>query len=200
MTLVGRKAPDFTASAVLASGEIVNQWQFFAETSEHYKILVFYPLDFTFVCPSELIALHNRKEAFAKRNAEVVTVSVDSQFTHAAWRNTPINKGGIGEVSFTMVSDLGHEIARMYGVESVEKKVAFRGTFVMDQQGVVQAQLVNNLPIGRNIDEIIRLLDAVRFHEAHGEVCPAGWMDGDQGMVANAGGVATYLNEHAKTL
>ncbi len=200
MTLVGRKAPDFTAAAVLASGEIVNQWHFFAETKEHYKIVVFYPLDFTFVCPSELIALHHRAEAFAKRNAAVVTISVDSQFTHAAWRNTPINKGGIGEVSFTMVSDLGHEIARMYGVESVENKVALRGTFVMDQQGVVQAQLVNNLPIGRNIDEIIRLLDAVRFHEAHGEVCPAGWTEGDQGMVANAGGVAKYLNEHAKAL
>ncbi len=200
MTLVGRKAPDFTVAAVLPDGRIQEDWSLYEQTQSKYKVLMFYPLDFTFVCPSELLAAHNRVEDFQKRQAEIVTVSIDSQFTHAAWRNTPVDQGGIGPVSFTMASDLSHDVMRMYGVELMEAKVALRATFIMDQAGIVQAQLVNNLPLGRNMGEILRLLDALQFHEKHGEVCPAGWTEGDQGMQPSSEGVASYLAKHSENL
>ena len=200
MTLVGRKAPDFTVPAVMADGSIEENWQFYEQTKGQYKILLFYPLDFTFVCPSELLAAHNRSEEFAKRNASIVTMSVDSHFTHAAWRKTPVTEGGVGAVNFTMASDLSHDVMRMYGVELMEAKVALRASFIIDQAGIVQAQLTNNLPLGRNMGEILRLLDALQFHEQHGEVCPAGWSSGDQGMTASAEGVAEYLGNNAANL
>lgn len=198
--LVGRKAPDFTAAAVLGNGEIENQYTLSNETKNKYALLVFYPLDFTFVCPSELISLHNRVEEFKARNVEVIAVSIDSQFTHSAWRNTPIEKGGIGEVAYTMVADVKHEICRAYGVEHPEAGVAFRGTFLIDEQGVIRAQIVNDLPIGRNIDEFIRLVDALQFFEEHGEVCPANWRKGSKGMTPTNEGVASYLAENAGAL
>jgi peroxiredoxin (alkyl hydroperoxide reductase subunit C) len=197
--LVGKKAPDFTAPAVLGSGEIVDSFSFSAATKGKKAVVFFYPLDFTFVCPSELLAFDHRVEEFKKRNVEVIGVSIDSHFTHNAWRNTPVDQGGIGQVKYTLVADLTHSIAKSYDVES-EGGVAFRGTFIIDEDGVVRSQIVNDLPIGRNIDETIRTVDALIFHQKHGEVCPAGWQEGDKGMDASPAGVAKYLAENASKL
>lgn len=198
--LVGKKAPDFTAAAVLANGEIVADYNLTQSIQGKYGLVFFYPLDFTFVCPSELIALDHRIPQFKTLNVEVIAVSIDSQFTHSAWRNTPIDQGGIGQVNYTLVADIKHTIAQSFGVEHPEAGVALRGAFIIDKQGVVRAQLVNDLPLGRNIDELIRLVDALQYHEVHGEVCPAGWQKGDQGMVATASGVAQYLESNAEAL
>ena len=196
--LVGKSAPDFTATAVLGNNEITNI-TFSNVTKGKYAVVFFYPLDFTFVCPSELIAFDPRLDEFKKRNVEVLGVSIDSQFSHLAWKNTPIDKGGIGKVGYTLVADIKHEIAKAYDVES-EGGVAFRGSFLIDRSGVVQHQVVNNLPLGRNIDEILRMVDALQFTEEHGEVCPAGWSKGKAGMNASPDGVAKYLASHAKEL
>lgn len=198
--LVGRKAPDFTASAVLGNGQIKDGYNLAKATKNKCCLIVFYPLDFTFVCPSELIALDHRLDDFKQRNVEVIAVSIDSQFTHAAWRNTPVNKGGIGEVGYTMVADVKHDICKAYGVEHPDAGVAFRGTFLIDEQGVVRSQIVNDLPIGRNIEEFIRLVDALQFFEEHGEVCPANWNKGKAGMKPTAEGVAKYLSENEDQL
>lgn len=198
--LVGRKAPDFTCAAVLANGEITPKFKLSEALKGKYGLIFFYPLDFTFVCPSELIALHNRMQQFRDRNVEVIGVSIDSQFTHHAWRNTSVNDGGIGQVDYTLAADVNHRICQAYGVEHPDAGVAFRGTFIIDKEGTVRAQIVNDLPLGRNIDEMIRLFDALQYHENHGEVCPAGWQKGAQGMKANAKGVATYLAENAANL
>lgn len=197
--LVGRQAPDFTVPAVLADGSIVNRYNLKEATADRYALIFFYPLDFTFVCPSELIALDHAIDQFQSRGVEVVTVSIDSQFTHNAWRNTPTAQGGIGPVKYTMAADIAHTVCRSYGVEH-QDGVAFRGTFIIDRQGVVRAQIVNDLPLGRNIEEIIRLVDALQFHEKHGEVCPANWNKGDVGMRASPEGVAKYLAENAERL
>ncbi len=196
--LVGKTAPDFTATAVLGSNEI-KDITFSAVTKGKYAVVFFYPLDFTFVCPSELIAFDHRLDEFKKRNVEVISVSIDSQFTHLAWKNTPVDKGGIGKVGYTMVADVKHEIAKAYDVESAGG-VAFRGSFLIDKSGVVRHQVVNDLPLGRNIDEMIRMVDALQFTEEHGEVCPAGWNKGKAGMSASPDGVAKYLAQHAKEL
>lgn len=196
--LVGKQAPDFTANAVLGNNEI-KEITFSQFTRGKYAVLFFYPLDFTFVCPSELIAFDHRLEEFKKRGVEVLSVSIDSQFTHLAWKNTPVNNGGIGQVQYAMVADVKHEIARAYDVES-EGGVAYRGSFLIDKQGVVRHQVVNDLPLGRNVDEMLRMVDALQFTEEHGEVCPAGWNKGKAGMKADAGGVADYLSQHAQEL
>jgi peroxiredoxin (alkyl hydroperoxide reductase subunit C) len=196
--LVGKKAPDFTATAVLGNNEITNI-TFSEFTKGKYAVVFFYPLDFTFVCPSELIAFDHRLEEFKKRNVEVIGVSIDSQFTHLAWKNTPVEKGGIGQVGYALVADIKHDICRAYDVES-EGGVAFRGSFLIDKDGVVRHQVVNDLPLGRNIDEMIRMVDALQFTEEHGEVCPAGWNKGKAGMRANPAGVAEYLAKNADTL
>ncbi|MGE0082065.1 MAG: peroxiredoxin [Thiohalomonadaceae bacterium] len=180
--LVGRKAPDFTAPAVLANGTIVNEYHFSAETKGKYAVVFFYPLDFTFVCPSELLAFDHRIEEFKKRGVEVIGVSVDSHYTHNAWRNTPVDKGGIGPVRYTLVADLTHAIAKAYDVETPAGDVAFRGSFLIDRSGMVRHQVVNDLPLGRNVDEMLRMIDALQFTEEHGEVCPAGWKKGETGM------------------
>lgn len=198
--LVGRKAPDFTAAAVLGSGEIVGQYKLSEASKGKYALLFFYPLDFTFVCPSELIALDHRVDHFKKLNVEVIGISIDSQFTHNAWRNTPVDKGGIGQVGYTLVADVQHTITQAYGVEHPEAGVAFRAAVLIDRSGVVRAQLINDLPLGRNIDELIRLVEALQFTEEHGEVCPAGWKKGDKGMQATPDGVALYLANNAKKL
>ena len=202
--LVNKPAPFFHDSdkqfaAVLGNGDVVENFNFAAATEGKYALVFFYPLDFTFVCPSEIIAHDHRLAEFKARNVEVIAVSLDSQFTHAAWRNTPVNQGGIGPVGFTMVADIAHEIAKAYDVES-EGGVAFRGSFLIDKDGVVQHQVVNNLPLGRNVDEMLRMVDALQFTEQHGEVCPAGWNKGDKGMKADAAGVAAYLSESADKL
>jgi len=198
--LVGREAPDFTAAAVLGNGEIVGDLKFSEARKGKYAWVFFYPLDFTFVCPSELIALDHRLEALKKLDVEVFSVSIDSQFTHNAWRNTPVDKGGIGEVGYTMVADVSHSICQDYGVEVEGGGVAYRGSFLIDKDGLVRHQVVNDLPLGRNIDEMIRLTEALQFHEQHGEVCPANWKSGDDGMTASPDGVASYLSENADKL
>ena len=196
--LVGKKAPDFTATAVLGNNEI-KDITFSEVTRGKYAVVFFYPLDFTFVCPSELIAFDHRLEEFKKRNVEVLGVSIDSQFSHLAWKNTPVAKGGIGPVGYTLVADIKHEICRAYDVEA-EGGVALRGSFLIDRDGVVQHQVVNNLPLGRDIDVMLRVVDALQFTEEHGEVCPAGWNKGKAGMKASTDGVAEYLSEHAGAL
>ncbi|MCL1078389.1 peroxiredoxin C [Parashewanella spongiae] len=198
--LVGRKAPNFTAAAVLANGEIVDSFNLFDAIKGKPAVIFFYPLDFTFVCPSELIAFDHRMEEFTKRGVEVIGVSIDSQFTHNAWRNTPVNEGGIGPVKYTLVADVKHDICKEYDVEHPEAGVAFRGSFLVDKEGTVRHQVVNDLPLGRNVDDMLRMIDALQFHEEHGEVCPAGWQKGEKGMDANPEGVASYLAENADTL
>lgn len=197
--LVGKSAPDFTAPAVLGNGEIVDSFNFAEATKGKKAVVFFYPLDFTFVCPSELLAFDHRMAEFEKRGVEVIGVSIDSHFTHNAWRNTPINDGGIGAVKYTLVADMTHEICKAYDVES-EGGVAFRGSFLIDEDGLVRHQVVNDLPLGRNVDEMLRMVDALAFHQEHGEVCPAGWKEGDAGMDASPTGVAKYLSENAEKL
>ncbi len=196
--LVNKQAPDFTAAAVLGDGSIIDAFQL-SSLRGKYVVLFFWPLDFTFVCPSEIIAHNNRMDKFRELGVEVVGVSIDSQFTHHAWRSTPVEKGGIGAVEFTMVADVKHEITRAYGIEH-EDGVALRASFLIDRAGVVQHQVVNNLPLGREVDEMVRLVEALQFTEEHGEVCPAGWRKGQKGMKASAEGVASYLAENAEAL
>ena len=197
--LVGKKAPDFTVPAVLGDGTIVDEFSLSETIKGKYGIVFFYPLDFTFVCPSELIALDHRMDAFKALGVEVIGVSIDSHFSHNAWRNTPINDGGIGPVKYTLAADITHDICKAYDVES-EGGVAFRGAFIIDKEGNVRSQIINDLPLGRNMDELIRLVEALQFHEEHGEVCPAGWNKGDKGMDASPEGVAKYLADESGKL
>ncbi len=192
MTLVTQQAPNFTATAVMPDNTF-NEAFSLADLKGKYTLLFFYPLDFTFVCPSEIIAFDKKLDEFKKRNTEVVAVSIDSHFTHLAWKNTPVNKGGIGNVQFPMVADLNKQISKDYGVLLEDAGIALRGLFLIDKDGVVQHSLVNNLPLGRNVDEALRVLDALQFTEEHGEVCPANWRQGDEAMKPTAEGVAEYL-------
>ncbi len=192
--LVTKEAPDFTAQAVTPDNS-------FAELTlssyrGKYVILFFYPLDFTFVCPSEIIAFDKALAKFEGKNAQVIGVSVDSHFTHLAWKNTPRDQGGIGQIQYPLVADLSKNISREYGV-LFDEEVALRGLFLIDQQGIVRHALVNDLPLGRNVDEALRVLDALRFHEEHGDVCPANWREGEDAMKPTAEGVAEYLATHA---
>lgn len=196
--LVSRQAPDFTAPAVMPDGSIIDDFQL-SELRGKYVVLFFWPLDFTFVCPSEIIAHDSRIDRLRELGAEVVGVSIDSQFTHYAWRQIPPSRGGIGEVRFPIVSDVKHGICRAYGIEH-EDGVALRASFLIDRNGIVQHQVVNNLPLGRNVDEMVRMVEALQFTEEHGEVCPAGWSKGQEGMVASPQGVADYLSRNAETL
>jgi len=197
--LVGKPAPDFTANAVMGDNTI-RSFTLSQETAGKYAVIFFYPLDFTFVCPSELIAFDHRLDEFKKRGVEVIGVSIDSQFTHLAWKNTPVNNGGIGQVQYPLIADVKHEICRSYDVEFSPAGVAFRGSFLIDKNGTVRHQVVNDLPLGRNVDEMLRMVDALQFTEEHGEVCPAGWNKGKAGMKASTAGVAEYLANHAKEL
>ncbi|MBF8222660.1 peroxiredoxin [Halomonas sp. 328] len=197
--LVGRQAPDFEAAAVLGNGEIVENFKL-SDSNGKLRVLFFWPLDFTFVCPSEIIAHDNRLAAFRDLGVEVIGVSIDSQFTHYAWRKTSPEAGGIGEVGFPIVADVKHDIAQAYGIEHPEAGVALRASFLIDEDGVVQHQVVNNLPLGRNVDEMVRMVKALKHHQANGEVCPAGWEEGKEGMQADAEGVAKYLGANAEAL
>ncbi|MFK5922584.1 MAG: peroxiredoxin [Verrucomicrobiota bacterium] len=196
--LVNQEAPDFTAAAVMGDGSIKEDFSLSSLKGQHV-VLFFWPLDFTFVCPTEIIAHDKRIAEFEQRGVQVVGVSIDSQFTHHAWRETPIEKGGIGPVKFPMVADLSHSITQSYGVEHAAG-IALRASFLIDKEGIVQHQVVNNLPLGRNIDEMLRLIDALQFTEEHGEVCPAGWQKGDDAMKPDASGVADYLASHSNDL
>jgi len=193
-SLVTKEAPDFTAQAVNPDNSISDFT--LSSLRGKYVVLFFYPLDFTFVCPSEIIAFDKKVQEFKDRNTELVGVSVDSQYTHYAWRQTPPKKGGIGEISYPLVADLDKNIAREYGV-LLDESVALRGLFVIDTHGVVRHQLVNDLPLGRSVDEAIRVVDALQFVEEHGEVCPANWKQGEEAMKPTAEGVAEYLEKNA---
>jgi len=196
--LVSRQAPDFTAPAVMPNGEIVERFKL-SDLHGRYVVLFFWPLDFTFVCPTEILAHDRRVEQFKSRNVEVVGISIDSQFTHFAWRNTPVKEGGIGPVRFPLVADVTHAITRSYGIEHPDG-VALRASFLIDRNGIVQHQVVNNLPLGRNVDEMLRMVDALQFTEEHGEVCPAGWNKGEEGMQPTSQGVADYLSRKSEKL
>jgi peroxiredoxin 2/4 len=197
--LVTKKAPDFTATTVLGNNQIVDNFNLYENLGEKGAVLFFYPLDFTFVCPSELIAFDHRLDAFTERGINVIGVSVDSQFSHFAWKNTPVNQGGIGQVRYPLVADLNKQISRDYDVLFGES-VALRGSFLIDKDGTVRHAVINDLPLGRNIDEMLRMIDAMLFTNEHGEVCPAGWAKGDAGMKASTEGVAEYLASHADSL
>ena len=197
--LVTKEAPDFTAATVMPNNEIKEDFNLHKYLDGSFGMLFFYPLDFTFVCPSEIIAFNHRLGDFSSRGCKVIAVSVDSHFTHLAWKETPVNKGGIGNVQFPMVADLTKSIARDYDV-LINDSVALRGTFLIDKDGTIKHQVINDLPLGRNVDEAIRILDALIFHHEHGEVCPAGWNKGDEGMKPTAEGVSDYLTSNADKL
>ena len=198
-TLVGLKAPKISSAAVMPDGAIVNDYDFFEQTAGQYRLVFFYPLDFTFVCPTELLALDKRMDQFKALNVAVAAVSIDSVHTHFRWRETPINEGGIGSLNFPLVADINHHLCQAYGVQSLGG-MAFRGAFLIDQQGTVKAQWVHDLPLGRNIDEFIRVVEALQQHEQFGEVCPAGWQKGQSSMVESHDGVKSYLTDHAAEL
>ena len=195
MTLVTKQAPEFTAAAVMPNNAINEDFKL-ADYKGKYIVLFFYPLDFTFVCPSEIIAFNKKLDAFKERGVELIGVSVDSQFSHYAWKNTEPKKGGIGNIQFPLVADLSKQISKDYGV-LFDDAVALRGLFLIDKEGIVRHSTINDLPLGRNVDEALRMVDALQFHEEVGEVCPANWNKGDDGMKADAEGVASYLENHA---
>lgn len=194
MSLVTKEAPDFTADAVMPNNTIEELT--LSSYKGKYVVLFFYPLDFTFVCPTEIIAFDKKLDEFKKRGCEVIGVSVDSQFSHWAWKNTDVNQGGIGNIQYPLVADLKKTISTDYGV-LFDGAVALRGLFLIDKEGVVRHSVINDLPLGRNVDEALRMVDALQHHEEHGEVCPANWTEGEDAMDASADGVAKYLSEHA---
>lgn len=194
-TLVTKPAPDFTADAVMPDNSFAPLT--LSSYQGKYVYLLFYPLDFTFVCPSEILAFNKKLDEFKKRNCELITVSIDSKFTHLAWKNTQLEDGGIGNVQFPMVEDLTKQISRDYGI-LLGDKVALRGLFLIDPKGTVRHCVINDLPLGRSVDEALRMLDALQFTDTHGEVCPANWQQGDEAMKPTAEGVASYLAKHGK--
>ncbi|STQ87290.1 peroxiredoxin [Helicobacter pullorum] len=197
--LVTKKAPNFKAPAVLADNQIVEDFELARNLGRNGAVVFFWPKDFTFVCPSEIIAMDHRVKAFAEKGFNVIGVSIDSDVVHFAWKNTPVNQGGIGNVQFPMVSDITKQISRDYEV-LIDEAVALRGSFLIDKNQVVRHAVINDLPLGRNMDEMLRMCDALTFFEEHGEVCPAGWNKGDKGMKADAKGVAEYLSQNAEKL
>jgi peroxiredoxin (alkyl hydroperoxide reductase subunit C) len=197
--LVTKQAPDFTATTVLADGSIVDDFKLSENYGEKGTVLFFYPLDFTFVCPSEIIAFSKRVEDFKARGVNVIGVSVDSQFSHFAWRETPVSQGGIGRVNMPLVADLTKQISKDYDV-LLDGGVALRGSFLIDADGTIRHAVINDLPLGRNIDEMIRMVDTMIFTNENGEVCPAGWNKGDEGMKPTTEGVAQYLDKNSESL
>ncbi len=193
-TLVTTPAPDFTATAVMPDKSMKADFKL-SDYRGKYVILFFYPLDFTFVCPSEILAFDRALAAFKEKNCEIIGVSIDSQFSHWAWKNTPVNQGGIGNIQYPLVADLDKNISRNYEV-LLDAGIALRGTFLIDKEGVVRHAVVNDLPLGRNIGEALRMVDALQFHEKHGDVCPANWQEGKEAMTPTAEGVASYLSKH----
>ncbi|MDG2488936.1 MAG: peroxiredoxin [Roseibacillus sp.] len=206
-TLVGKTAPDFTTQAVMGNGEVVEDYNFSSSIAGKYAVLFFYPMDFTFVCPTELISLNNRIDTFRELGVEVVGVSIDSHWTHNAWRNTDVDSGGIGQVDYTLAADLSHAICQSYGIESdggesyYPAGVAMRATFIIDQKGIIRSMTVNDEPLGRNMDEVIRTIEGLQFFEENGQVCPAGWNKAKAAFTpADPSKLADYLSENAKGL
>lgn len=190
---VGQKAPDFTTKTVLSDNSIID-FNLHSTIGKKFIVLLFYPLDFTFVCPTEIIAANNRIQAFEEVGAEPILISVDSHFSHIAWKNTPLDQGGIENIQLKMLSDLGGKITKLYGAEDEDGgNVAYRATFIIDKKGIIRHLSINDLPIGRNIDEILRLIEAIDFADTHGEVCPASWKKGKNGMKATQKGIADFL-------
>ena len=194
-THVTKQAPDFTAVAVMGDNTFNENFSL-SDYRGKYVILFFYPLDFTFVCPSEIIAFDKAIDKFREKNCEVIGVSIDSQFTHWAWKNTPVNEGGIGNIRYPLVADLDKKISRQYGV-LLPEGIALRGTFLIDKDGIIRHAVLNDLPLGRSVDEALRMVDALQFHEQYGDVCPANWKEGEEGMKPTAEGVADYLSKHS---
>lgn len=190
--LLGSKAPNFISAALNPAGDIVEDFNLESYAKSSKCLIFFYPLDFTFVCPSELVALHRRLDEFTKRSCKVVSVSIDSHFTHLAWRNTPLREGGVGKLGFPMVSDLKREISKLYGVLG-ENGLAFRASFILDSHFFIRHITANDLPFGRSINESLRILDAIDEHESHGRVCPSDWSPGKESMEATAEGVKLYM-------
>ena len=199
MPLITQKAPDFTANAVLGDNTIVEDFNLYKNLGPKGTVVFFYPLDFTFLCPSEIIAFDHRYQEFKKRGVEVISVSIDSHYTHLAWKKTPVDKGGISKVQFPMVADLDKTIAKNFGV-LLDSGVALRGSFLLDKDGTVRHAVINDLPLGRNIDEMLRMVDVMQFANEHGEVCPAGWRQGQEGMKDTPEGVADYLSKNSEQL
>lgn len=195
--LVTKPAPDFTATAVMPDNSFKEDFTL-SSFKGKYVCLFFYPLDFTFVCPSEILAFDKKLQEFKDKNCEVIGVSVDSHFTHLAWKRTPVQEGGIGDIQYPLVADLSKKISLSYGVLLEDMGVALRGLFIIDKEGIIRHQLVNDLPLGRSVDEALRILEALQFHEKHGEVCPANWRPGEEAMKPTPEGVAEYLKKHAK--
>ena len=196
---VGKVAPDFTAKAIMPDSTIEFEFNLRHHAKGHKVVVFFYPLDFTFVCPSEIIAFNNKLHDFATKNTKVVAVSVDSHFSHLAWKNTPYDKGGIGNIQLPLVSDIKKEISQAYHVLT-DDGMSLRGTFIIDEHFILRHILINDMPLGRNVEETLRTIDALDHHNEHGEVCPAGWHKGKEGMTASQKGVAEYLTSHAHKL
>ena len=194
--IVQNEAPDFVAQAVMPDGAIKELK--LSDYRGKYVVLFFYPLDFTFVCPTEIIALSDRCAEFEARDTQVIGVSVDSHFSHLAWRNTARAKGGIGEIGYPLVSDLDKSISRRYGVLVEKPGIALRGLFIIDKEGHIRHITINDLPLGRNVDEVLRMVDAIQFNEAHGEVCPANWHKGEEGVKPDQEGLEEYAGAHFK--
>eukprot|EP00922_Rhytidocystis_sp_ex-Travisia-forbesii_P014350 GHVS01021494.1.p1 GENE.GHVS01021494.1~~GHVS01021494.1.p1 ORF type:complete len:355 (-),score=58.96 GHVS01021494.1:568-1524(-) len=199
LTLVGRTAPSVEAEMVTENNEF-EKMRLSDYRGKKNVLLLFYPSDFTYVCPSELLAFNSALPSFRKRDVQIFGISVDSKFSHAAWRQQPLNSGGIGEIGFPLISDISKEISRSYGVLTVDGSVSLRGLFLIDRQGLVQHQLVNNLPLGRSVDEALRVVDAMQHTEQHDEVCPANWKKGLPAMTPTQKGVRQYLSEHKDTI
>jgi peroxiredoxin (alkyl hydroperoxide reductase subunit C) len=197
--LVTKKAPNFTAAAVLGNNEIVGDFNLYKNFGKNGTVVFFYPLDFTFVCPSEIIAFDRRLDEFTSRGINVIGVSVDSQFSHFAWKGTEVKNGGIGNVRFPLVADITKQVARDFDV-LLNDSVALRGSFLIDKDGTVRHAVINDLPLGRNIDEMIRMVDTMLYTNEHGEVCPAGWNKGDDAIKASTKGIADYLSKNAQKL
>lgn len=191
--LVGKKAPDFTATAVI-NGDFKDNFRL-SDYKGKNVLLFFYPLDFTFVCPTELHAFQKKVDDFKRLNTEVIGVSIDSKFSHFAWLNTPESEGGIKGVKYPIVSDINKTISRDYDVLIHDAGVALRGAFFIDKEGTVRHQTVNDLPLGRNIDEFLRIIEAWQFHTEHGEVCPANWKKGEKTMKPNQAGLKAFFSK-----
>ncbi|MCB0538145.1 MAG: peroxiredoxin [Chitinophagales bacterium] len=209
MGLVGKKAPIFKATAVVNGGDFNEDFSLEQYIGKKKVVFFFYPMDFTFVCPTEILAFQEKLAEFEKRGVAVVGCSVDSHFSHWAWLNTPKDKGGIQSVKYPLVADFDKTISMNYGVLAGEynwdedgnwvfegSPVAYRGLFLIDEDGVVRHELINDLPLGRNVNEALRVIDALAHNQKYGEVCPANWNEGDDAMTASADGVADYLSKH----
>ncbi len=195
MSLVTKPAPDFTAKAVMPNNEIKDLT--LSDYRGKYVILFFYPMDFTFVCPTEILAFDKHLQEFKERGCEVIGASTDSEYSHLAWKRTPVEEGGIGDIQYPLVADITKKIARDYGI-LFDEAVALRGLFLIDKEGIVRHEIVNDLPLGRSVKEALRMLEALQYFEEHGEVCPADWEEGKEAMAPTPDGVALYLKKHAK--